>query len=476
MPRIQIPIVGPSYEGESPAFDAQRSINLYPRVSESGNSKAVSALLGAPGLNGYVTLPQSPIRGRRVADGRLFVIAGSGLYEVTGAGASTLRGSIGTTTGNCGMTDDGDELVFGDGSTFWVYNLSSNTLAALNGAPAGTHCDVIDSVIVCVEAGTGKLWYTEPTIADEIDGLNFVTAESAPDDLVAVLVDHGEILAIGEKTIETLTYTGGSDNAIERVNQAVIEYGCAAAFSVQKIDNSFLWISKGDLGQGIVRRATGLAAQRVSTFPVEHWLSRSTNLAAATAWTYEDAGHSFYALSAPGLDSSWVLDLSNGQWHERAWLNPVTGLFERHRADGHVFWNGLHLVSDYATGVIYELSRDIHDDDGNPRRATRRTPHVHSDGRRMFYSRLWIDMEMGVGLDGSVQGSDPVVMLRWSDDGGRTWSNERQASIGRIGEFGIRAVFTRLGSARQRTFEVSVSDPVRLTIMNAWADVTVGVN
>lgn len=473
--RVPIPFVGASYEAESLPWDAQRTINLYPRVSESNQAKSVTALLGTPGLLVHTTLPQSPLRGRRVVAGRLFVVAGNGLYEVTGAAAYTLLGSFGSSSGKVGMTDDGDELVIGDGTGFFVYNLQAGTFAPVTGAPVGTHCDVVDSVVICVEDGSQRLWYSEPTIASTIDGLNFVVAESAPDDLVTVKVDHGEILAFGETTVEFLSYTGGSDDAIQRVNNAIVEHGCAAAFSVAKFDNTLAWIGKGTDGEGIVWKLQGASQPvRLSTAAVEDALKGSSDLSQAVAWTYQDGGSWFYVLNAPGLETTWVYDALSGQWHERAYLK--LGAFERHRADGHVFWNGSHLVFDHESGKIYTLSRDYHDDDGSPRRAVRRTGYTHDSGNRVFFSRLYVDMETGVGLNGTGQGSDPVAMLRWSDDGGRTWSNEVEASIGRIGQYQVRAVWTRLGSSRQRMFELAISDPVKLTIMAAHADIQVGAN
>ena len=69
-----------------------------------------------------------------------------------------------------------------------------------------------------------------------------------------------------------------------------------------------------------------------------------------------------------------------------------------------------------------------------------------------------------------VQGADPQVMLRWSDDGGHTWSNEHWVSIGRIGQYGRRAIWRRLGMTlklRDRVYEVSGTDPVKVSIIGA---------
>jgi hypothetical protein len=69
-----------------------------------------------------------------------------------------------------------------------------------------------------------------------------------------------------------------------------------------------------------------------------------------------------------------------------------------------------------------------------------------------------------------VQGSDPQAMLRWSDDGGHTWSNEHWKPMGMIGQFGYRTIWRRLGATmkiRDRVYEISGTDPVRVYIMGA---------
>jgi hypothetical protein len=67
-------------------------------------------------------------------------------------------------------------------------------------------------------------------------------------------------------------------------------------------------------------------------------------------------------------------------------------------------------------------------------------------------------------------GYDPQVMLRWSDDGGHTYSNEHWASIGKLGAYGHRTFWRRLGMTlklRDRVYELSGTDPNKIAIMGA---------
>jgi hypothetical protein len=65
---------------------------------------------------------------------------------------------------------------------------------------------------------------------------------------------------------------------------------------------------------------------------------------------------------------------------------------------------------------------------------------------------------------------DPQVMLRWSDDGGHTWSNEHWRSMGKTGAYGTRVLWRRLGMTlklRDRVYEVSGTDQTKIAIMGA---------
>ena len=85
-------------------------------------------------------------------------------------------------------------------------------------------------------------------------------------------------------------------------------------------------------------------------------------------------------------------------------------------------------------------------------------------------------METGVGLDGTGQGVDPQVMLRLSYDGGHTWTNEKWASCGKIGQTLTRTKWRRLGRFRDVIFEISITDPVKTVLIGASMELEQGVS
>ena len=90
-----------------------------------------------------------------------------------------------------------------------------------------------------------------------------------------------------------------------------------------------------------------------------------------------------------------------------------------------------------------------------------------SENRRLFLSYVCLDVQAGMGLS-SGQGSDPVVMFRYSTDSGWTWSNERQMQTGKQGHYGQQVETWRLGYGRNFVFEFSGSDPNTTAILACY--------
>jgi hypothetical protein len=137
-----------------------------------------------------------------------------------------------------------------------------------------------------------------------------------------------------------------------------------------------------------------------------------------------------------------------------------------------VFAYGKHVVGDYSNGNLYVMEDDVYLDGTLPIVRQRTTPHLADSMRKLFFSKLQIDMEFGVGLDGSGQGSDPKAMMQYSNDGGKSWTGWRLASIGKLGAYATRCIWRMLGSAYQRTFRIRITDPVKVRIISSDIEVS----
>jgi hypothetical protein len=400
--------------------------------------------------------------------------------------------------------------------------------------PGAVTVGYLDGYFVFNEPNSQRVWVTQLLDGLSIDPLDFASAEGSPDGLVSLIIDHREAWLFGTNSVEVWYNSGDPLFPLTRIQGAYNEIGCIAPYSVAKMDNSVFWLGADARGQGIVYRANGYQGLRISTHAVEFAIQGYANLADAVGYTYQQDGHTFYVLNFTDADTTWVFDAATGAWHERAGFRngdfkrhrgnnharfngrPIIGDYQ----NGKLYAFSLDVYAD--DGQTQKWLR-----------RWRALPPGANDLKRTAHHTLQIDCETGVGLNGidpfdppveitteasiwlntesgapnlvanlgtnvpqdintqndlytlgvledpgltlavdtpTVVGANPQIMLRWSDDGGHTWSGYRQSSMGRIGKYGFRVFFRALGMTiklRDRVYEISATDPVKIAIMGA---------
>lgn len=465
---MKIGLVGPTYQQASLPFNAQRTINLFPIIDESGSETA--SLYGTPGLVSFASAGSGPHRGAFFSTkGRAFFVSGVGLYEVDENGTVTLRGSLQTSSGRVSIAEGISHLAICDGTRLYYLTYSDNTFSLVNDPDFPSSVGFVTSIdgyFVVNENETGRFYISSLNDATSWAALDFATAESSPDKLLAPFGAVGQLWLMGEYTTEIWSNNGSSAFPFARIGNVVMPVGVIAKHSVVEIDNSIMFLGQDRFGSCIVYRANGFVPQRISTTPIERKIQNATGKDEIYAWAYQEDGHLFYVLSGGGLETSYCYDLTTQQWHERAFLN-TNGNFEQHLGASHIFAFDKHLIGDRRNGSIYEMSLDFYSDAGDEIARERIYTHLIDEKRQIRYNELEINFETGVGLQ-SGQGSDPTVSLQVSKDGARTWSDWYDASIGRVGEYQKSVKFRRLGIAEIMTFKIRISDPVKIAITGSY--------
>ena len=415
-------------------------------------------------------------------------IAGTTL-TVSAVTSGTLK--IGQTIEGTGVTDGTIIKAFGSGSggvgTYTVsasQTVSSTTIFALNWTilPAtdgpfqgGGTVDITDNYFVYNKPDS-QLWAASDLLSPITDPLSFASKDGSPDDLVSIIVDRREVYLLGEMSSEVWINSGAVPFPFTRIPGTSTQQGIAAQYSMSRMGNSFAYVSKNNRGEAMIVRMNGYFPERISTHAVETTLVNQ-NVSDAIAWTYQLEGHEVYVATFPSIGTNgltWAYDNTTGLWHKWLYRNNQNE-YERHRGNCCAFFNQQVLVGDYENGKIYQVGRNFYTDDGQPIRRIRRAPHITSDLQRQYFHELQIQFQPGVGLS-TGQGDDPQAMLRWSNDGGSTWSNEYWTTIGKQGKYLNRAIWRRLGFSRDKVFEVSISDPVKAVIISANLKAEAGEN
>ena len=476
-------------------------------LSATAGGTAITTTVGTPTGLSYKYAPTT-LNVTAVSSGTLYL---GQTIQGTGISANTMITALGTGSGGTGTYTVSNSQ-----------NISSETMYALNftqipttdGAfSGGNTVDTVDNYFVYNRPNTQQ-WGSSDALSPISQGLSFSSKDGSPDNLVSLIVDHREVYLLGETSSEVWIDVGAFPFPYQRIPGTSTQHGIAAQFSMARLGNSFAYVSRNSRGQGMIVQMNGYLPTRISTHAVESTLANQY-IDDAVAWTYQLEGHECYVVSFPTLNLTWVYDSTTTMWHK--WLYVTNGnVYGRHRGNCSAVFQGLVLCGDYANGKIYELDRTNYTDDGQPIRRLRRAPHLVADLQRQFFDELQLQFQPGVGTTGfsvvmpttyisnpyyiggtatlTIGPTDvfiigngskinpidtttyPQAMLRWSNDGGSTWSREYWVTIGQLGKYKNRAIWRRLGMARDRVYEVVITDPVKAVIVSANLKASAGDN
>lgn len=476
--------VNGSYAVSSPVTDQERTVNWMVELSESQGATSKATLLPVPGFALYNRVTQVGGRamfsmgtGGTAISGRVFGVSGSKLFEHFADGTNIDRtGAVGSLSvdGNPATIstngDGGNQLFITSGTNGYNYNLLTNTLtqiASLNGA--ATQGGELYGYFVAFDATLNQIRISALFDGTTWDPLQFLARSIGSDPWTAMLVTpYGQILLPGSQTGEFLYNAGTSPFPFAPDPSGLIEEGIAATFSIKQAGKSSCWLSTNKNGGYQVQRAQGYSPIRISDHGIEDKIASYSRVDDAIGETYEDRGHAFYLLTFPTAKATWCYDFTTNKWHERMTWIAETNSEDAMRPTFHCFAFNKHLMADRTSSGIYEMNASFGTDiDGRPMRRIRRAPAVLNQQNRLFFPLLRILFQSGVGLQDG-QGSNPIVMMRKSNDFGRTWSTERQGSIGAVGQYSKKVDFWNTGSGRGRVFEVTFTDPVPPRITAAF--------
>ena len=502
---MRIGFVGASYTAWSSALADEECINLFAETVESqgtvvaskayggSGAQSVRGYYGTPGLQLFSAL-DSPIRGQArvtLSGGDFyppgttyFVVAGSNLVQLDSTGAVLEGVSIGTNDGNAvSMCFSSIQLMVVSAGSAFCFNFSTGTISDVTSQLAGIPVKVeySDGYFIVMFQNSNKFQISAPLDGTTWPGLQVNEVSVFPENLVSISVNHRELWVFGDMHAQPYQDTG-SDEIFDVIPGTMLEKGCAALFSPALLDNSVFWIDEDTRGARSAWRSNGYTPVRISTHAVENDLTTYADISGLVSYSYADRGHIFWVLYIPGSQWSWVYDVTESLWHKRAaWRN---GAYEAHHSWNHAYVFNKHLVGDWATGTLYEMNMDFYNDYWSatpdsplPIRRLRRAPTVIDEMERVFWVSVTLDFEVGLGpqvplTDGAGNPRDPQCMLRWSDDRGKTWGNEHLLNCGQSGQYRTRVIKRRMGQSRYRVLELSMTDPIKWALVDAYVKLT----
>lgn len=466
---------GPSYTSESPIADCERLANMYLETIESQNGLSAGAIYYTPGLTRFCDTITDTI-GRECVElnGRSFAVIGSGFYEIFSDGTFTKWGSVANDGQPASLAASETQIMLASGQHGYCFTLATNTFTvdpANLVSPVEVQYD--DGFFVAIQANTNKFQYSAALDGTSWDALNVAAISVYPDNITGFIWDHRELIIFGDKH-SIPYYDSGNTFTFDVVPGGFIDDGLAASFARCRADNTTFYLSKDERGNIQFKRLNGYTPVRVSNHAVETIWQGYSKVSDAAAFSFGWHGHTFIQINFPSANSnrgaSWRYDIVTGMWHEVFFLK--SGNEYQHLAQYHMYAFGKHLVLGPQSGIIYEMSGSVYQDDGNPIQRLRIAPPIGNEDQRIIHHSLEILAEMGLTTitdpDGTLRA--PEISLQWSNDGGKTWGNEHWRDLGQVGKYKTRAIWRNLGESRKRVYKMTFSDNAPLKITDAYLD------
>lgn len=463
---MRLPLLVPTQLGLNAAISAGVRYNLY---YEPGGDFSPETFICRPGLRLAASgVGSGEVRGPGYRfNGEKWWVRGNKLYSFDGT-TTTQRGTLGTTTGNVSFADNGpgifNQLMLVDGTYGYIWNSSTSTFTQITDAdfPAKpVQVVYINFLFTVFDGDTQKFYVSASGDGTLWNALDFASAEYVPDNLMAIKVTQQSLALVGERSAEFWTYTGNTDFPFERFQNGVSMSGTEASFSLIEIDNGLMYLESTLEGGRRFARPAGGVATVVSPDWLNVILDQMTTVSDCFGYSFKYRGHEFAVYQFPTENKTFVCDVSQGfQWHQWTHFDEY-GAHNRFLGNTHCYLNGKHYTVDRRNGNVCQLDGDFHYDNDEEIRMSWTTGHVQADGKRIRHSFFQLQCAEGVG---NLNEQAPQAILEWSDDGGRTWSNEYLRSMGAQGKYGTRVKWNRLGMARDRVYRVSLPDPVRRVV------------
>lgn len=504
-----ISIIGSANQHRSPNLDAEVSINLYPEIVDGGNPKAPVVLIGTPGTIVWADFASFGVtgacRGTAYAGNKLFVCFGTGVYRVdvnqfTNVKTPVLIQSISAGNSRVKFATDGFHLLFVDGSSMWAVDLATYTVETvvidafafpkdivymysrffcINNDPTNGTTNPVSGV----QQNQNKVFWSDVGVTGYLSwgGLNYESASLTSSPITAIRLRHGELWLMKSDGYEVWSFTGVYEAPLARVQGSPSSVGCLAADAAVDIADNIYWIGSAATGKNqVFMTSSGYGAQRISTHAIEYAMDEANSQGLSTTdfvgFAYQMEGHLFYVITSRNMNQTFVYDVLTGIWHRRSTRNTTSN------TDGYwlpmfaIYAYDTVLVANDSKPMLLQLDLDAYMDYVDPVTnigtapliRIRRTTPIWFDLKPFMIREVVVDLETGVGLTLG-QGSSPMMNIRVSLDSGHSWGNYRAVDIGKIGNYSARARSRGMGMAHSgcAVFEFSISDPVRVVIIDA---------
>lgn len=485
MARTSLAIAQGFYVDESISIAAQECVNFYPHIP-SAKTISEASLIGVSGIRLAVDAVNEH-RGAHDMAGLAYIVNGGLLSridyteDVFGNRTYTATGLSGTVISGSDkvlMADNGEQLCiiapdFGGKYNCWIYTVSGGLVQVsdtdFDGPVIGL--TFMDGYFVFLKANSNKFFISDLRNGSSYLATDFAEAESDPDNLVATAPLNGLLYVFGSQTCEQFSDQGGTGFPFVRATSGVIQKGCLAPLSLIEFNGTLVWIGQGDNEKPAIWISSGDNPTKLSTAPVDTMLNSGgiTKLSKAYVIKWAERGHSFLAFTVPDV-CTLVFDSQSGLWHQRKSVDQFDQIVPW-RVASLIYSYSEFIVGDAINGNIGIMRDDVYMEYDKDIHGYFTTPALDNGGMPFSINSLELMLQTGTNpITG--QGSDPVMRMSISKDGGRIYSPEISRKIGLTGDYTIRVLWNLLGRySRSASFRFDISEPIKRVIVKGEIDI-----
>lgn len=483
-----IPIIGAAFKSEADDANQQRCLNMFP-VTTGVNSRGNYALVPTPGLYELIDLGGATCRAILTVNDFVYVVVDNTVFKLSiNVGARTVdsSASIGTLQTSTGVVEwavNPTQIMLVDGSaTGYIITIATDTLVNITDGDfqGGKSVTYIDGYFLYSEPETAVLRTSALNDGLVWDPLDVATCENSPDLLVTLAKHRGEIWCLGTDSVECwFDNANPSGLPLSPRVGSVIDTGCAAQESVVEFDSNLWWLdSHGRIVESLISaymraQSSGNALTVKSDSALQAEIASYDTISDAIAMSYMDNGRSMYQITFPSARKTWCMDRNGKEgWFEKGTFSEYDGRVIEHLAQYSTILDNTNVVCGINSGKVYLMGHEFFDDAGIPISRIRTTGPISYENKLITINELWLRLGAGKATSSGL-GSDPQIAMRYSNDGGHTWSNSVSRSMGKIGEYALPVTWNRLGTEREWVFEFTVVEPIEFSIIEAAIEVEI---
>ncbi len=437
-PRLPL-VVLPSNRNSSTAKDA-KLVNCYIETDEQGEVQ----IYRRPGLLTIETHDPAEVgNGVFHWDDDVYSIFGVTLYrnnvqvatgfDTTGSTKNFFSSILGATP----------KMIFGDGRNAYAYDVSGGITASLHSIDN----DYPETTVKGFAYLNGATYVMQPqaviwgskinsvSVAGDWDPLNFISAQADPDQGIALSKQLVYVIAFNQWTTEVFFDAGNPvGSPLGPVQGSIVSYGCAAADSIQSIDDVEFWLCKNKTNSLQIAKMDKLSLEIISTKSIDK-LIVGANLAQIMSWQIKIDGHSFYIITFISLNLTLAYDIVEGLWSQ--WTDSFGNYLPIIANTYDVAGN--NILQHATNGTLLQMNSTYYTDNSDLIPVSIVTPSFDAQTRRTKTLG-----KMGIVAD---QVSGSKLQVRWSDDDYNTWSNFQDIDLSLT-----EPMLTDLGSFKKRAF------------------------